>query len=143
MLWIVTTGLLLLHLRKQVADHDDTSSSRMQPTAVEPTQYPPRRTEPWEDFNTAPRPVTPRTGPEPILSESVDDNDAFSHCSTSPVSVVEDPHSPSGRHEIVPNFRPLQAPHGSFDPYVTGMVIHQVPENRELAEADTAQSPQF
>jgi hypothetical protein len=161
MLWIVTTDILLLDLRKCLADHENTSSPRIQTSTFNPTQFTPRRTEPWGDLSTVllqvhtssshTQPTTvelpqmssprteaweynatapPRSGPEPVLPESIDEDDTSSHYSRSTVSDEEDTEHTGDRREIIPNFRPQQAPYPTYNPYVRGMVIHQVPADR-------------
>jgi hypothetical protein len=170
-LWVATAGLLWLAMRVQTSSpphQAESSSSRAQPTTVEATRNPPPHTEPWEHFATAPQghmqpnaaelpqmssprteawenhvAVPPRSGPEPILPDSVDDDDAFSHYSQSPVSDGEDPEYTGGRREIIRNFGPQQAPYSGYDPYVRGVIIHQVPADGRSVRVETAQSPQF
>jgi hypothetical protein len=111
----------------------------MQPNAAELPQMSSPQTEAWEDHVTVP----PRSGPEPILPDSVYDDDAFSHYSQSPVSDEEDPEYTGGRRKIIPNFGPQQAPYSEYDPYVRGIILHQVPADRRSVGVETAQSPQF
>jgi hypothetical protein len=111
----------------------------MQPNAAELPRMSLPRTEAWEDHVAVP----PRSGPEPILPDSVEDDDVFSHYSQSPVSAEEDSKYMDGRREMIPNFGHQQAPYSGYDPYVRGITIHQVPADGRSVRVETAQSPQF